>query len=77
MNNLLDQNVNLHVVKVVPSAPVHSQKKEVSHGVSECYMRNHKLKSVKSVSCITRLSCVKPVTNAVPNLPVGDFKLGI
>ena len=68
MNNCLDQNVNFHVVKVVPSAPGHSQKKEISPGMSECYMRNHTLKSVKSVSCVTQLSCVKPVTNAVPML---------
>ena len=71
MNSCLDQNVNFHVVKVVPSAPRHSQKKEISPSVSECYMRNHTLKSVKSVSCVTQLSCEKPVTNAVPNLPVG------
>ena len=74
MNTILHQNVNFHFVKVVPSAPGHSQKKELSPGVSECYMRNHKLKSVKSVSCVTQLSCVNPVTNvtnAVQNLPVG------
>ena len=37
-------------------------------------MRNLKLKSVKSVSCVTQLSCVNPVTNVtniVQNLPVG------
>ena len=74
MNTILHQNVNFHVVKVVPSAPGHSQKKEVSPSVSECYMRNHKLKSVKSVSCVTQLTCLNPVTNvtnAVQNLPVG------
>ena len=37
-------------------------------------MRNHKLKSVKSLSCVTQLFYVNPVTNvpnAVQNLPVG------
>ena len=40
-----------------------------------CYIpENHKLKYVKSVSCVTQLSCVHPVTNvqnAAQNLPVG------
>ena len=37
-------------------------------------MQKLKLKSVKSVSCVTQLSCVQPVTNvknAAQNLPVG------
>ena len=72
MNNCLDQNVNFHVVKVVPSAPGHSQKKEISPGVSECYTRNHTLKSVKSVSCVTQWSCVKPVTNVTNAVPRGQ-----
>ena len=67
-------NVNYHVAPVVHSAPGHSQKRELSPGSAGCYCRNHKLKYVKSVSCVTQLSCVQPVTNvrnAVPNLPVG------
>ena len=74
MNTVLNQTINLNVVKVVPSAPGHSQKRELSPGVSECYLKNHKLKYVKSVSCVTQLSCVKPVRNvktAAQNLPVG------
>ena len=54
--------------------PRHSQKRELSPGSAGCYYRNHKLKYVKSVSCVTQLSCVKPVTNvrnAASNLPVG------
>ena len=41
---------------------------------SRANYRNHKLKYVKSVSCVTQLSCVQPVTNvknAVSKLPVG------
>ena len=67
-------NVNFHVVQAVHSAPRHSQKRELSPGSAGCYHRNHKLKYVKSVSCVTQLSCVKPVTNvrnAASNLPVG------
>ena len=73
MNNFLE-SVNCHVVHFVPSAPRHSQKKEITPGQAECHYRNHKLKYVKGVSCVTQLSCVQPVTNvrnAVPNLPVG------
>ena len=61
--------VNLPVVKLVTSAPGHSQKKEISPGRADC----QKLKFVKSVSCVTQLSCAQPVTcaqNVVPNLPV-------
>ena len=39
-----------------------------------CHCKSYKLKSVKSVSCVTQLSFVQPVTNvknAAPNLPVG------
>ena len=67
-------NVKFHVVSNVYSAPGHSQKKELSPGSAGCYCKSYKLKSVKSVSCVTQLSCVQPVTNvqnAVPNLPVG------
>ena len=55
-------------------APGHSQKKELSPGRAECYPKNCLLKSVKSVSCVTQLSCVqlvKSVKNAALNLPVG------
>ena len=54
--------------------PGHSQKRDLSPGSAGWYYRNHKLKYVKSVSCVTQLSCVKPVTNvrnAALNLPVG------
>ena len=68
-------NVNLPVVTVVPTTPRHPQKRGLSPGLAGCYsQRKHKLKYVKSVSCVTQLSCVKPVTNlttAAPNLPVG------
>ena len=67
-------NVNSHVVQAVHSAPGHSQKRELSPRSAGCYFRNHKLKYVKSVSCVTQLSCVNPVTNvrnAALNLPVG------
>ena len=66
--------VNLPVIKVVTSAPGHSQKKDVSPGGAGCQYKDQKLKFVKSVSCVTQLSCVKPVTcaqNVVPNQPVG------
>ena len=67
--------VKCHVVKVVHSAPGHSQKRELSPGSAAGYLqRNHKLKYVKSASCVTQLSCVQPVTNvqnAAQNLPVG------
>ena len=68
-------SVNCGVVKVVHSAPGHSQKKEISPGAAACQVsENHKLKYVKGVSCVTHLSCIQPVTNvqiAVQNLPVG------
>ena len=41
---------------------------------TDCYCKDYKLKSVKSVSSVTQLSCVQPVTNVknvVSNLPVG------
>ena len=58
--------VNFHVVTGVPSAPGHSQKRELSPG--------DKLKYVKLASCVTQLSCVQSVNsapNVVQNLPVG------
>ena len=54
--------------------PGHSQKRELSPG-SAGYVKENRLKYVKSVSCVTQLSCVKPVTNVknvVTNLPVGE-----
>ena len=54
---------------------MHSQKKEISPGSADCYYhKKYKLKYVKGVSCVTQLSCVKPVKNvknAASNLPVG------
>ena len=67
-------NVNFPVVQVASTAPRHSQKKELSPRPAGCYYKENKLKFVKSVSCITQLSCVNPVSNvrnAVLNLPVG------
>ena len=72
--NSLKPVVNCHVAKVVYTAPGLSQKKDVSPGVAGCHLKNFKLKYVKSASCVTQLSCVKPVINvknAAPNLPVG------
>ena len=70
----INSNVNSHVVKVARTAPGHSQRKEISPGSAGCYyQKEYKLKYVKGVSCVTQLSCVKPVTNVkidVPNLPV-------
>ena len=48
-------NVKFHVVSSVHSTPGHSQKKELSPGSAGCYCKSYKLKSVKSVSCVTRL----------------------
>ena len=59
----------------VPSAPGHSQKRELSPGWAECQSKVcHKLKYVKPVSCVTQLSCVQPVKtvqNVVNGQPVG------
>ena len=56
--------VKCHVVKVAHSAPGHSQKRALSPRSAACYFqRNHRLKYVKSVSCVTQLSCVQSVTN--------------
>ena len=73
INTGLNLNVKLPVASHVHSAPGHSQKKELSPGSAGCHYKNCKLKSVKSVSCVTQLSCAQPVTNvknAAPNLPV-------
>ena len=67
-------NVNFPVVQVATTASGHSQKKELSPGQAACYYKESKLKFVNSVSCVTQLFCVNPVTNvrnAVLNLPVG------
>ena len=71
MNTL---NANFPVVQVATTVPGHSQKKDLSPGPAVCYYKESKLKFVKSVSCVTQLSCVNPVTNvrnAALNLPVG------
>ena len=74
MNNLLNLDVKPLVVKFVPSAPGLPQRKGISPGVPECQLKKCQLKSVKSASCVTQLSCVNSVSN-VPNvaltLPVG------
>ena len=54
--------------------PGQSQKKDLSPGPVNCHCKEYKLKSVKSISCVTQLSCVNPVTNVpntAPNLAVG------
>ena len=54
--------------------PGHSQRKELSPGSAGCYLIQEKLKYVKGASCVTQLSCAKPVTDVpivVTNLPVG------
>ena len=72
--HLYKLNVKPHVVTSVHTAPGHSQKRELSPGSADCYCKDYKLKSVKSVSCVTQLSCVQPVANVrnvASNLPVG------
>ena len=68
--------VNFHVVTDVPSAPGHSQKRELSPGAADCQItKSHRLKYVKVASCVTQLSCVQSVNNAqnaALNLPVGS-----
>ena len=74
INTGLKLNVKLPVASHVHTAPGHSQKRELSPGSAGCHYKSYKLKSVKSVSCVTQLSCVQPVTNvknAAPNLPAG------
>ena len=42
--------------------------------MADVYQKEYQLKYVKGVSCVTQLSCVKPVTNVkltASNLPVG------
>ena len=62
INTGLNLNVKFPVASYVHSAPGHSQKRELSPGSAGCHYRNCELKSVKSVSCVTQLSCVQPVT---------------
>ena len=74
INTCLKFNVKLPVASHVHTAPGHSQKRELSPGSAGCHCKSYKLKSVKSVSCVTQLSCVQPVTyvkNAAPDLPIG------
>ena len=74
LNNMSLLNVKPLVVSSVHTAPGHSQKREISPGAAGCHYTNYTLKSVKSVSCVTQLSCAQPVTNVknvVSNLPVG------
>ena len=69
--------VKYHVVKVVHSAPGHFQKREISSRSAACYyQRNHKLKFVEGVSCVTQLSCVKPYYLPPADRPgTGDYKM--
>ena len=70
----IHSNVNFHVVPTVHTAPGHSQKRKLSPGSAGCYCKEDRLKNVKSVSCVTQLSVVNPVTNvknAAQNRPVG------
>ena len=72
----IDSHLNVKpLVKPVVSAPGLPQRKGISPGLAECYPQTDcKLKFVQSVSCVTQLSCVRSVANAmnvVSNLPVG------
>ena len=71
----VDTFANLNVVPCVPSAPGHSQKKEISPGAAVCLsQKSYKIKSMKLASCVTPSSYVKTVVNvknAVTNPPVG------
>ena len=53
LNNVSPLNVKPLVVSSVHTAPVHYQKKEISHGSAGCHYTNYTFKSVKSVSCVT------------------------
>ena len=64
----------LNVVNSVPTAPGHSQKKEISPGAAVCHPYTDKLKYVNSAFCVIPLSYANIVTNdpnVVTNLPVG------
>ena len=56
--NFVNLSVNCHIAKPVHTAPGLSQKKELSPGLAGCYLKENKLKYVKSASCVTQLSCV-------------------
>ena len=74
INSHLMTLVNFPVVKVVPTAPGPSQKKELSPGSVSLLSKKMLIKTCESVSCVTQLFFVKPVTNiqnVVSNLPVG------
>ena len=71
-----DTFVKLNVVNHAHTPPGLSQKKEISPGVAGChpFQKNHTVKYVKGVSCVTQLSYVQPVTNVrnvVTTYPVG------
>ena len=68
MNTSFKQTVNLNVVNVVPSAPGHSQKRELSPRSASCYYKNHRLKYVTSASCVTQLSCRGQTSKLLANL---------
>ena len=68
-------NVKFPVVQVATSAPGHSHKKDLSPGPADCHYKKCKLKSVKTVSCVTQLSCVNTVSN-VRNAVLIFGKLG-
>ena len=62
----IDSHFVKPLVKSVVSAPGLPQRKCLSPGWTECYYQaDCKLKYVQSVSCVTQLSCVKDVTNAI------------
>ena len=74
IDNVSLLNVKSLVVSSVHTAPGHSQKKKISPRAAGCYYKDCALKPVKSVSCVTQLSCAQPVTsvkNVASNLPVG------
>ena len=62
------QSVNFSVVNLAHIAKGHSQKKDVSPIVVNCYHEREE-KYVKDISCVDQLSFVKPVTN----IPTVDF----
>ena len=41
--NFVNLNVNCHVAKPVHTAPGLSQKKELSPGLADCYLKEHKI----------------------------------
>ena len=55
--SFVNLSVNCYVAKPVHSAPGLSQKKELSPGLAGCYLKENKLKYVKSASCVTIALC--------------------